>query len=75
MVTAERHPGSHYHGKDGLEDAPDPSAPGTDQIQTEHGVNALVRLSQEHTGIPLTQVCVLFSYRRVLTSHLITLKI
>ncbi|XP_078078999.1 nucleoside hydrolase-like [Mustelus asterias] len=57
----------HYHGKDGLGDAPDPSAPGLEHIQAEHAVNALIRIATEKadqvslvaTG-PLTNVALAF---------------
>eukprot|EP00062_Callorhinchus_milii_P006897 gi/632947927/ref/XP_007889314.1/ PREDICTED: inosine-uridine preferring nucleoside hydrolase-like [Callorhinchus milii] len=41
---------SVYHGKDGLGDVPDPSAPGLEQVQTEHAVNAMIRIVAEHPG-------------------------
>ncbi|CAL8289488.1 unnamed protein product [Lota lota] len=41
---------SDYHGKDGLGDAPDPKAPGLDQLQAEGAVEALVRLVKENPG-------------------------
>ncbi|XP_055492497.1 inosine-uridine preferring nucleoside hydrolase-like [Leucoraja erinacea] len=41
---------SAYHGKDGLGDVPDPSAPGLEHLQSEHAVNAMVRIVTEHTG-------------------------
>ncbi|XP_063069755.1 inosine-uridine preferring nucleoside hydrolase [Engraulis encrasicolus] len=40
----------HFHGQDGLGDAPDPSAPGLDQLQGEGAVQALVRIVNEHPG-------------------------
>ncbi|XP_078401293.1 inosine-uridine preferring nucleoside hydrolase-like [Cetorhinus maximus] len=40
----------HYHGKDGLGDAPDPNAPGFEHIQAEHAVNAMIRIATEHAG-------------------------
>uniref|UniRef100_A0A4W3JKQ5 Inosine/uridine-preferring nucleoside hydrolase domain-containing protein n=2 Tax=Callorhinchus milii TaxID=7868 RepID=A0A4W3JKQ5_CALMI len=42
--------GAVYHGTDGLGDAPDPSAPGLEQVQTEHAVNAMIRIIAEHPG-------------------------
>ncbi|XP_072900192.1 nucleoside hydrolase-like [Hemitrygon akajei] len=52
-----------FHGKDGLGDVPDPSAPGLEHLQSEHAVNAMVRIVTEHTGqislvalAPLTNV-------------------
>ncbi|XP_067889397.1 nucleoside hydrolase-like [Heterodontus francisci] len=39
-----------YHGKDGLGDVPDPNAPGLEHLQTEHAVNAMIRIVTEHAG-------------------------
>ncbi|XP_032879133.1 inosine-uridine preferring nucleoside hydrolase-like [Amblyraja radiata] len=39
-----------YHGKDGLGDAPDSKAPGLENIQTEHAVNAMIRIATAHAG-------------------------
>ncbi|CAL8389590.1 unnamed protein product [Boreogadus saida] len=41
---------SDFHGKDGLGDAPDPQAPGLDQLQAEGAVVALIRLVTENPG-------------------------
>ncbi|KAJ8350312.1 hypothetical protein SKAU_G00254420 [Synaphobranchus kaupii] len=40
----------HFHGQDGLGDAPDPKAPGLDRIQKEGAVAAMVRIASEHAG-------------------------
>lgn len=39
-----------YHGNDGLGDVPDPEAPGKELAQTEHAVQALIRLVNENKG-------------------------
>ncbi|XP_078401286.1 nucleoside hydrolase-like [Cetorhinus maximus] len=41
---------SDHHGKDGLGDVPDSNAPGLEHLQSEHAVNALIRIVTEHTG-------------------------
>ncbi|XP_072016098.1 uncharacterized protein [Amphiura filiformis] len=42
---------SHYHhGNDGMGGVPDPDPPSRDLIQSEHAVNALIRLANEHPG-------------------------
>ncbi|XP_053311154.1 inosine-uridine preferring nucleoside hydrolase-like [Spea bombifrons] len=41
---------SHYHGKDGLGDVPDPAAPGLDCLQKEHAVLAMLRIANEYSG-------------------------
>ncbi|XP_067841905.1 nucleoside hydrolase-like [Heptranchias perlo] len=58
---------THYHGKDGLGDVPDPNAPGLEHIQVEHAVNAMIRKATEHAGQvslvatgPLTNVALAF---------------
>ena len=55
-----REASSAYHGKDGLGDVPDPNAPDDSQLQSEHAVQALIRLSQELAGkcAPLLSRCV-----------------
>ncbi|XP_041055487.1 inosine-uridine preferring nucleoside hydrolase-like isoform X1 [Carcharodon carcharias] len=57
----------HYHGEDGLGDAPDPNAPGLEHIQAEYAVNALLRIATEHAGQvslvaigPLTNIALAF---------------
>ena len=39
-----------YHGKDGLNDAPDPNAPDLSHMQSEHAVVALIRLVNQYPG-------------------------
>ncbi|XP_015225093.1 PREDICTED: inosine-uridine preferring nucleoside hydrolase-like, partial [Cyprinodon variegatus] len=39
-----------FHGKDGLGDAPDPNAPGLDQLQKESAVSAIIRIVNENPG-------------------------
>ncbi|XP_053381426.1 inosine-uridine preferring nucleoside hydrolase-like [Mercenaria mercenaria] len=41
---------SPYHGSDGFGDVPDPNAPDESQLQAEHGVMALLRLSKAYKG-------------------------
>uniref|UniRef100_A0A8D3BDE9 Si:dkey-4e7.3 n=1 Tax=Scophthalmus maximus TaxID=52904 RepID=A0A8D3BDE9_SCOMX len=40
----------HFHGHDGLGDAPDPDAPGLDQVQKESALSAMVRIINENPG-------------------------
>lgn len=40
----------HFHGQDGLGDAPDASAPGLDLVQKEDAVSAIVRIVNENPG-------------------------
>ncbi|XP_062910554.1 inosine-uridine preferring nucleoside hydrolase-like isoform X1 [Mobula hypostoma] len=40
----------NYHGKDGLGDVPDPDAPGLENIQAEHAVNAMMRIATTYAG-------------------------
>ncbi|XP_026233066.1 nuc_hydro_CeIAG domain-containing protein [Anabas testudineus] len=40
----------HFHGQDGLGDAPDPHAPGLDLIQKESAVSAIIRIVNENPG-------------------------
>lgn len=40
----------HFHGEDGLGDAPDPNAPGLDRLQKEGAVEAMIRIVNEHPG-------------------------
>ena len=44
-------PRSDYHGSDGFGDAPDPNAPDDSHLQSEHAVQALLRLTKEHAGM------------------------
>ncbi|XP_072900186.1 inosine-uridine preferring nucleoside hydrolase-like [Hemitrygon akajei] len=39
-----------YHGQDGMGDVPDPDAPGLEHIKSEHAVNAMIRMANEHPG-------------------------
>ena len=39
-----------YHGHDGFGDVPDPNAPDESHFQTEHAVNALLKLSNQYAG-------------------------
>ncbi|XP_057708391.1 inosine-uridine preferring nucleoside hydrolase isoform X1 [Corythoichthys intestinalis] len=41
---------SHFHGQDGLGDAPDPNAPGLDLVQDEGAVSAMIRIVNENPG-------------------------
>ncbi|TNN66334.1 Inosine-uridine preferring nucleoside hydrolase [Liparis tanakae] len=40
----------HFHGEDGLGDAPDPDAPGLDRVQEEGAVSAMIRIVNENPG-------------------------
>ncbi|XP_037542474.1 inosine-uridine preferring nucleoside hydrolase-like [Nematolebias whitei] len=40
----------HFHGQDGLGDAPDPHAPGLDLLQKENAVSAIIRIVNENPG-------------------------
>ncbi|XP_072252836.1 inosine-uridine preferring nucleoside hydrolase [Leuresthes tenuis] len=40
----------HFHGQDGLGDAPDPNAPGLHLLQKEHAVAAIIRIVNENPG-------------------------
>ena len=44
-------PRSDYHGSDGFGDAPDSNAPDDTHLQSEHAVQALLRMSKEHNGL------------------------
>ncbi|XP_061547869.1 inosine-uridine preferring nucleoside hydrolase isoform X2 [Phycodurus eques] len=41
---------SHFHGRDGLGDAPDPLAPGVDLVQEEGAVSAMIRIVNDNPG-------------------------
>ncbi|XP_062862243.1 inosine-uridine preferring nucleoside hydrolase [Trichomycterus rosablanca] len=41
---------SHFHGQDGLGDAPDPDAPSLELAQEEGAVSAIIRLVNAHSG-------------------------
>ncbi|XP_052806824.1 inosine-uridine preferring nucleoside hydrolase-like isoform X2 [Mya arenaria] len=47
---------SDYHGSDGFGDVPDPEAPDDSLLESEHAVNALMRLSKKQEG-ELSLVC------------------
>uniref|UniRef100_A0A8C5LTM7 Inosine/uridine-preferring nucleoside hydrolase domain-containing protein n=1 Tax=Leptobrachium leishanense TaxID=445787 RepID=A0A8C5LTM7_9ANUR len=47
---------SNYHGKDGLGDVPDLSAPGLENVQKEHAVLAMLRLVSLVATGPLTNL-------------------
>lgn len=40
----------HFHGLDGLGDAPDPDAPGLDMVQKEGATSAIIRIVNENPG-------------------------
>ncbi|XP_049450511.1 inosine-uridine preferring nucleoside hydrolase isoform X1 [Epinephelus fuscoguttatus] len=40
----------HFHGRDGLGDAPDPNAPGLELVQKEGAVSAMIRIVNENPG-------------------------
>ncbi|XP_028289601.1 inosine-uridine preferring nucleoside hydrolase isoform X2 [Parambassis ranga] len=40
----------HFHGQDGLGDAPDPNAPGLELVQEEAAVSAMIRIVNENPG-------------------------
>ncbi|XP_034429078.1 inosine-uridine preferring nucleoside hydrolase isoform X1 [Hippoglossus hippoglossus] len=40
----------HFHGQDGLGDAPDPNPPGLDLVQKEGAVSAMIRIVNENPG-------------------------
>ena len=46
---------SDYHGKDGFGEVPDLSAPGLEFAQTEHAIQALVRLVDQYQGMWLVE--------------------
>ena len=51
-------PRSDYHGSDGFGDAPDPNAPDDSHLQTEHAVQALLRLTKEHAGMHINRATI-----------------
>lgn len=55
----------HFHGQDGLGDAPDPKAPGLDRLQKEGAVQAMIRIVSEHPGEVSRQ-----SSKELLCAHL-----
>ncbi|ELT98557.1 hypothetical protein CAPTEDRAFT_226345 [Capitella teleta] len=55
-LVGDRKTSAHYHGLDGLGDAPDAHAPPADLIHGEHAVHALVRMANENPG-EYTLVC------------------
>lgn len=40
----------HFHGMDGMGDAPDPNAPSLDLVQKESAVSAIIRIANENPG-------------------------
>lgn len=65
----------HFHGLDGLGDAPDPNAPGLDLVQKEGAVSAMIRIVNENPGevrdVTQLYVCASFgSLKGQLTSNL-----
>lgn len=51
----------HFHGQDGLGDAPDSNAPSLDMVQKESAVAAMIRIVNENPGEVrggVTQLCV-----------------
>lgn len=56
----------HFHGLDGLGDAPDPRAPGLDLVQRESAVSAMIRIVNENPGevreVTELHVCMCASY-------------
>ncbi|XP_035995020.1 inosine-uridine preferring nucleoside hydrolase isoform X1 [Fundulus heteroclitus] len=49
-ILGNRLNAGHFHGKDGLGDAPDPNAPGLDRLQEESAVSAMIRIVNENQG-------------------------
>ena len=49
-VLGNRVDAGHFHGLDGLGDAPDPNAPGLDLVQKEGAVSAMIRIVNENPG-------------------------
>ena len=55
-LLGDVHPASAYHGNDGFGDVPDPNAPDASHLQSEHAVQALLRMSKEHRGKDIGEV-------------------
>ncbi|XP_040913970.1 inosine-uridine preferring nucleoside hydrolase [Toxotes jaculatrix] len=49
-ILGKRISAGHFHGQDGLGDAPDPHAPGLDLVQKEGAVSAMIRIVSENPG-------------------------
>ena len=49
-LLGEVKPRSTYHGSDGFGDVPDPGAPDDRHLQSQHAVEALIKLTKEHAG-------------------------
>ncbi|XP_072016099.1 inosine-uridine preferring nucleoside hydrolase-like isoform X4 [Amphiura filiformis] len=50
ISSNKRTDASFTHGSDGMGGIPDPHPPSRDLIQSEHAVNALIRMANEHPG-------------------------
>ncbi|XP_026219445.1 inosine-uridine preferring nucleoside hydrolase-like [Anabas testudineus] len=64
LVASKQHAGD-YHGKDGLGDVPDPSAPGLELLQKNKAAQAMIKIVNENQGevtlvavAPLTNLAV-----------------
>ncbi|XP_022595998.1 inosine-uridine preferring nucleoside hydrolase-like isoform X1 [Seriola dumerili] len=49
-ILGKRIDAGHFHGQDGLGDAPDPNAPALDLVQKEDAVSAMIRIVNENPG-------------------------
>ncbi|XP_069469794.1 pyrimidine-specific ribonucleoside hydrolase RihA-like [Ambystoma mexicanum] len=49
-ILGEHVHASDFHGKDGLGDVPDASAPGIENIQKEHAVDMMIKIATKHAG-------------------------
>lgn len=49
LVASKQHAGD-YHGKDGLGDVPDPSAPGLELLQKNKAAQAMIKIVNENQG-------------------------